>query len=336
MPVIIPTMRNRERFNAILDFKPVDRMPVIEPFVWWDKTLERWHSEGLPDDAEMYDYFKLDKQVQIWIGPGPDDHPEREKGGGWNVSTIDDYHSVKKYFYPAVPIDVNRIHEIKADHDAGEIFLWMTVEGFFWWPRVLLGIEKHLYAFYDNAELMHMINRDQLEYNKRVIEIVCGLTKPDFMTVAEDMSYRSGSMIGRALFEEFMKPHYLELVAHAKECGVRKVLVDTDGEFYKLVPWFHDDCGVDGFVPCERQAGMDLVELRKRHPKLNVIGGYDKMKMFAGENEMRAEFEHALPILKTGGIILGTDHQTPPQVSLEAYERYVGMLKECAKLVGKD
>jgi len=182
--------------------------------------------------------------------------------------------------------------------------------------------------------LMHKVNSDLLAYNKRVIAEVCEMDIPDFITIAEDMSYRSGSMIGKKLFDEFMKPYYLELVAAAKECGIRKVFVDTDGEFYRLVPWFHDECGVDGFVPCERQAGMDLAELRKRHPKLNIIGGFDKMKMSGGEDEMRAEFEHALPALKTGGIILGTDHQTPPEVSLEEYKRYVGMLKEYAGKLG--
>lgn len=327
-------MHNRERFNAILNFQPVDRMPVIEPFTWWDLTIDRWRSEGLPDGIDLFDYFGLDKQLQMWIGPGPEDNPEGEEGKGWDVASIDEYAEVMKYLYPRQAFDAEKVNQLKSPHNAGEITFWITVEGFFWWPRVLFGIEKHLYAFYDNPELMHKINSDLLAYNKRVIAEVCELDVPDFITIAEDMSYRSGSMIGKKLFDEFMKPYYLELVAAAKECGVRKVFVDTDGEFYRLVPWFHDECGVDGFVPCERQAGMDLAELRKRHPKLNIIGGFDKMKMSRGEDEMRAEFEHALPALKTGGIILGTDHQTPPEVSLEEYKKYVGMLREYAAEIG--
>jgi hypothetical protein len=327
-------MRNRERFNAILDFRPVDRMPVIEPFKWWELTLNRWREEGLPADIDLFEYFGLDKHIQIWIGPGPEDNPEGEPGCGWHVSSMDGYIAAQEHIYPRVAFDAGMVDALRASHDAGDIFFWITVEGFFWWPRVLMGIEGHLYSFYDTPELMHRINRDLLEYNKRVIAEVCRVDVPDFMTVAEDMSYRSGPMIGKEHFDEFMKPYYIELTAHAKECGIGKVLVDTDGNFYRLAPWFHGECGVDGFVPCERQAGMDLAELRSRHPRLNIIGGFDKMRMSGTEDDMRAEFEHAMPALRTGGVILGTDHQTPPEVSLEGYKRYVKLLKEYAGEVG--
>ena len=41
-------MTNRERFLAALNFeRPDDRLPAIEWASWWDKTLERWHAEGL-------------------------------------------------------------------------------------------------------------------------------------------------------------------------------------------------------------------------------------------------------------------------------------------------
>ncbi len=323
-------MRNRERVNAILDFKPVDRMPVIEPFVWWDLTLKRWYEEGLPRDVDPHDYFGLDKWVQIWIGPGPDDNPDGEKGGGWNVKSFDDYTRVTKHLHKHEPYDPVKLAIIESSHKQGDIYFWITVEGFFWWPRVLFGIEPHLYAFYDNPELMHRINADQLEFNKEVLKRICAISIPDFITVAEDMSYRSGSMISKKLFDEFMKPYYLELVAFARECGIPKVLVDTDGNFYQLIPWFHEECGVDGFVPVERNAGMDLVQLRNLYPKLNLIGGFDKTKISGPEDVLRAEFNHALPALKTGGIILGTDHQTPPEVSLEGYKQYIHLLNEYA------
>ena len=42
---------------------------------------------------------------------------------------------------------------------------WFTLDGFFWFPRTLFGIENHLYAFYDYPELMHRINRDLCEFH---------------------------------------------------------------------------------------------------------------------------------------------------------------------------
>ena len=65
-------MKNRERFLNTLNFKPVDRLPVIEWANWWDKTIDRWKKEGLPNDlvdpVEIRKYFGLDRGRQWWIG----------------------------------------------------------------------------------------------------------------------------------------------------------------------------------------------------------------------------------------------------------------------------
>ncbi len=323
-------MTNRERFLACLSFQPIDRMPVIEPFAWWNLTLERWKNEGLPAGVDPAEFFGLDPHHQKWIGPGPNENPESEDGK-WNVDTLESYENAKRLHYPERAFDPDPINAVKLRHDSGEIFAWITVEGFFWFPRELLGIERHLTAFYELPELIHAINRDLLEYNKRVMSEYCSILVPDWMTVAEDMSYNTGCMIGKNHFDEFMKPYYRELVAHARDLGIRFVFVDSDGDINDIIPWFHDEVDVDGFVPFERNAGMDLLETRRKHPRVLIIGGYNKRAMYASEEEMVREFEHALPALRTGGIILGCDHQTPPQVSMEQYGKYVEYLREYAR-----
>ena len=100
-----------------------------------------------------------------------------------------------------------------------------------------------------------------------------------------------------------------------------------------MVPWF-EAVGVDGFLPLERQAGIDIAELRRKHPRLLMIGGYDKMVMRKGERAMRREFERLLPVMRQGGYIASVDHQTPPEVSLKNYHIYLRLLKEyCEKAV---
>ena len=44
---------NRERLNAILHYKPYDRMPIMH-FGFWLETLEKWVSEGHISDEEMH------------------------------------------------------------------------------------------------------------------------------------------------------------------------------------------------------------------------------------------------------------------------------------------
>ena len=49
-------MTTVERFERIMDFKPVDRLPMIEWAPYWEETINRWRQEGLsstlmnPDD----------------------------------------------------------------------------------------------------------------------------------------------------------------------------------------------------------------------------------------------------------------------------------------------
>ena len=100
-----------------------------------------------------------------------------------------------------------------------------------------------------------------------------------------------------------------------------------DGCIDALVPWFME-LGVEGFLPIERRAGNDAVSLRKRHPRLKMIGGFDKNVISLGEPEVRSEFERLLPAMQQGGYIPALDHQTPPDVSLENYKIYIHVLRE--------
>ena len=47
-------MNNRERFNAIMHYRPVDRCPIVD-FGFWDETIIFWHEQGLPETVDMTD-----------------------------------------------------------------------------------------------------------------------------------------------------------------------------------------------------------------------------------------------------------------------------------------
>ena len=111
--------------------------------------------------------------------------------------------------------------------------------------------------------------------------------------------------------------------------------MDSDGDISLALPWFAN-AGVEGILPLERQAGVDLMKLRDQYPNFLFIGHYDKMVMPLGEEAMRAEFERLLPVMRQGGFIPSVDHQTPPGVSLENYEIYLRLLREyCEKAAQK-
>jgi len=322
------SMNHVERFRAVMDFKPFDRLPRIEWAGWWDQTINRWKNEGLPDIRDAFEsrrYLGLDPYWQHWFAPRLPSCPQAPHGQGI-VGNADDYTAVLPHLFPPFEKSVRSLEPWEAKQQRGEVVVWITLDGFFWFPRTLLGIENHLYAFYDQKELLHRVNRDLAEFHVRLLQNLAKVCRPAFMTFAEDMSYNLGPMLSKEMFEEFLAPYYRRVVPVAKEMGMN-VVVDTDGDCSELIPWLRG-VGVDGVLPLERQAQVDAGALRREHPRLLMIGHFDKMVMNRGEQAVRGEFERLLPVMKTGGFIPSVDHQTPPGVSLEQYRHYLRLLEE--------
>lgn len=327
-------MNTRERFHAVMNFQPFDRLPMIEWATWWDKTIDRWHTEGLPagvaDRYDLYRFFGLDLYYQDWIAPCL---PSPATHGGALVSSDVEYDVLRKTIYRENPIDRKLWSGWAAEQQAGDAVLWFTLEGFFWYPRRLFGIEPHLFAFYDQPELMNRMNEDLLQWNLKVIDEICRICKPDFMTFGEDMSYNHGPMLSKDLFDQFLKPFYQRITAELRRRGIL-VIIDSDGDVTTAAQWYLD-AGADGILPLERQAGVDMNLLRQRYPRARFIGQYDKMVMPYGKAAMRAEFERLLPSAGRGGFIPSVDHQTPPGVSYQQYQIYLRLFREYAQKAGE-
>jgi len=333
-------MMHRDRFRKVMNFEPVSRLPQWEWVSWWDKTIERWRKEGLPDDFRTdWDirerFFGLDPFRSFWFGPRKPDFPEKIEWGDNDSTNLKIYENLKEHLYPEnifenifveKGIDPIFLKSVAEKQKNGEMVVWLILEGAFWFPRTLFGIEKHLTGFYDSPETMTKMISDLLIFNLRVLEEFCKISTPDILDFAEDMSYNHGPMIGKNLFDKFLAPYYKKILPSIKKRGIVP-FIDTDGQIEQLVPWFLD-LGIEGFLPLERQAGVDIVKLRKKYPKIKFIGGYNKMVMSRTEEEMREEFERLLPIMKQGGFIPAVDHQTPPEVSLKNYKIYLNLLRE--------
>jgi hypothetical protein len=329
-------MTNRERLRNALNFKPVDRLPKIEWATWWDLTLNRWKTEGLPSDIDygtgLFNYLNLDDHKQFWLPTWNNQCPQPAGHGLGIINDEADYENTHKFLYP---IDVIQnlsepLKALKQRHENGDFSLWITLSGFFWYPRQLFGIENHLYSFYDYPELYHRICSDLSDYHIMCIEQFSDIMVPDFMTFGEDMSYNHGPMLSKEIFDEFLLPYYKKVIPHLNQRGT-KVIIDSDGDITAMVPWLME-AGIEGVLPLERQAGVDVNFLRNEFPTFLFIGGYDKLEMKKGESAMRQEFERILPAMKKGGYIPSIDHQTPPDVSLENYRIYEKLLNEyCIK-----
>jgi hypothetical protein len=332
-------MTPRERFLAAMNFRPFDRLPLIEWAGWWGDTIQRWHREGMPVDPKdfygIHDHFGLDRHMQDWIRALKPGCPAPDGARGIGIVQNRDHYEkvIRPQLFPRPAIDRAKWEERAALQAAGKAVLWFTVDGFYWFPRRILGTEPHLFAFYDDPALITRINEDLTDWIRDVFAEIFSICTPDFMTFAEDMSYNNGSLLSKELFDTFLAPYYRQLCPILKKQGTL-ILVDSDGDITAPAHWF-ESVGVEGILPLERQAGVDINRLRADHPAMRFIGQYDKMVMNKGEAAMRREFERLVPAAAKGGFLISCDHQTPPGVSYEDYTLYIRLFREYADEAGR-
>ncbi len=331
------TLTASERFSRYLSGQPVDRMPVMEWAPWWHLTVNRFAHDGVPAEHLGYealqDYFGLDKCLQTGVTCKTGATPPPPGEGLGIMEDEDDYEkTVRPTLFPRYadmfpPDFFEGLHATRARGDTVRFF---TVEGFFWYPRTLFGIENHLYSFYDYPDLYKRMCEEYANWLTGLFDYVFSRFRFDFMSFAEDMSYNNGPMLSKAMFDEFLAPFYRKVIPVIHKYGV-PVFIDSDGDITLAVDWYAE-VGADGMFPLERQAGVDVSLYLDKQPDMAFLGHFDKMCMKNGRDAMRAEFERILPSMRRGKFIASVDHQTPPDVSAELYRDYVALLKEYAAM----
>jgi hypothetical protein len=324
-------VNNRDRFRSVLHFERVDRLPRFEWATWWDQTIQRWQGEGLPQNlppgkhgvVKVMEFFGLDPVWQWWFPILKPSYPQMPHGLG-PVADMAGYERIREHLYPEIDWQAAFPPDVRERHEKGVLAVWFTLDGYFWFARKLLGIERHFYAFYDQPDLLKRINADLLAYSKHILAGIGDVIEPEFMTFGEDMSYNNGPMLSKATFDEFMAPYYHEIIPLIRARNIVPI-VDSDGDIEACIPWF-TGCGVEGMLPFERQSGVDVARIRRSSPRLRMIGAFNKMTMTHGKEAVCAEWERLLPTMKQGGFIPSVDHQTPPGVSMAQYRDYLDLM----------
>ncbi len=111
--------------------------------------------------------------------------------------------------------------------------------------------------------------------------------------------------------------------------GVDVIIIDTDGDFRKLIP-LHIEAGVSGVYPCEvGSANLNVVDIRKDHPRFILLGNIDKRALVQGKDAIEKEIESKVPYMKkAGGYVPAVDHHVSPDTSLKNFLYYLEYLKK--------
>ena len=199
--------------------------------------------------------------------------------------------------------------------------LMLSGMGFYGGARYLLGDVKVLTTFYDDPELMRDIVGHLADFMVTLYSRVLDRVDVDAVEFFEDMCYKVGPLISPRMFREFILPAYKKVTACLRERGVKVLIVDTDGNCWRLLPLFVEG-GVTTMSPMQSNAGMDVVEVQEAFPCLTLMGGVDKTKVAAGREAIDQELAKVSRALQHGGYIPHVDHWTPPDVSWEDFKYY--------------
>lgn len=356
-------MTSRERFLATFRGAPLDRFFRYEHGPW-PTTVQRWVEEGFPCDADFQRFFQMDPFERIAINSGYTDSPYQPRfeerileqtaqyrvyvdSDGITKKVLSDKSDTSMPQFlkftvasradwkdllprlnpddaPARIGDVNRLIGQCADPNVPTM---MTLCGAFGHPRNLFGDEGLAYVFYDDPALLEEILDNWRDIYVALLRELTRHIRVDAILIWEDMCYRGGPLINPDQFRRFMLPRYRTVIETARSCGVQGIMVDTDGDCYRMIPVFIE-AGADCLMPFEVQAGMDVVRVQRDFPALTIMGGLDKRALAQDRNSIKAEVDRVLPHFAGRSRFFPTlDHTVPPDVSLDNFKYYL----ECVR-----
>jgi uroporphyrinogen decarboxylase len=154
----------------------------------------------------------------------------------------------------------------------------------------------------------------------------------DFVYIWDDMSYKNGPLISPQMVEEFLIPYNTELIQQLKQLGYKLFMWDSDGDPRKIIPSFVG-AGINAFLPCEINSGVEPLELQKKYGKtLSLCGGIDKRALARSKSNIHEEVMRKVPeLLRHGGYVPAIDHGIPNDVPFENYCYFLELVRNLGK-----
>lgn len=360
-------MREWERFRAIMDYRPFDRLPVWY-FGVWNETLTRWQTEGLsgaiPDIPaatgmdpaweegmwEAHDMVRLhpESPLPLQVLEEGEDYRVvrtslgavvRERKGGSSIPqhveealkpTRESWRTFRRCMDPQDTGRRAADWEAKAAALAQRDRVNVFFGGsLFGGTRDWMGVEAISYLAYDDPALYEEIIAHLFDFYTEMYRPILKHTRVDMVYIFEDCCGRSGPLLSPDLYRRYFHKYYVRLIEFCRSCGAAHVLVDSDGWVEPLIPCWMES-GFDVLFPIEVGVwDASTMDLRRKFGRrLRFLGGVDKRVIPLGEAAIRRALEPLVPLAREGGFIPIPDHRIPPDTSFEQFCTYVRLFRE--------
>ena len=351
-------MNNRTRYLKTMRFEPVDHPPLTAGGEW-ATTRTRWEAEGLPQGANLDDYFGLEPlplrpigiDTLVWprfeqkVLEETDEFVVKINARGvkernfkhgnsmpehleYPIKGPGDLAWVRERLNPDTPgrTEPNWLADARREQAAGAV-IFCNGGMYFGFLNEHMGTQDLMYAYFDCPQFIHQVNDLLCACCERALEKALPQFRLDSIGLHEDMGYKNGPLISPAMFREFMTPYYKRAMRQPDAYDIDIRWMDSDGDIRRLIPlWL--EVGINCFSPLEVAAGMDVVQLRKEYgEQVLMIGGFDKRILAAGKQAIKRELKRIRPVIEGGGYIPGIDHSIPHDVPWENYCCFIEGLK---------
>lgn len=329
-------MTPKERILAVLDRKPVDRLPVD---LWHTPEIGaalRQHF-GVADDLAVYRALGLDKIVWVFM----DYHAKSgERAGAQSGAGAESAGSRTTWGVPLKDVEAGAAHYAEfASAPLSGFDTPRSLDDYPWWPQVehfdyhaaaqaaqlaardfavigpwvsffeiysqMRGLEQSMIDLIENEELVEAtldrIESIQTEMMKRFFAQTG--RNVDLVFISDDIAGQQSLLMSPASWTRHLQPRLKRWCDLIHAHGL-KVLYHTDGAARPLLRPILD-CGVDVLNPIQHACpGMDLAELKKEFGDRVIFhGGVDNQTVLprGTPDQVRAEVRECCRTLGAGG-----------------------------------
>jgi hypothetical protein len=162
-------------------------------------------------------------------------------------------------------------------------------------------------------------------------ELEAGAGLLDGFVIWGDVAYKKGMFFSPKYWREYFKPWVAQMTAAAHAYGL-PVIYHGCGNVKAIFQDFID-MGVDGYNPLEAKAGMDVIDLRRRHGHgMAFCGNSDVQVWETGDRDaIRREVLRKLNAARGGGYVFLSDHSVSSGVSGNTYDFIVNLVREAGQ-----
>ncbi|HET6485376.1 MAG TPA: uroporphyrinogen decarboxylase family protein [Spirochaetia bacterium] len=183
------------------------------------------------------------------------------------------------------------------------------------------GLDALPFLWADEKELIQRWMRAVMSETLRYIELTAHAETGPLAMIYSDVAYHGKLMFSPSMMREMGFFEDVEAICDACHRRGLTVIFHSDGYIMEILDGLVS-CGIDGLNPLEKAAGMDIYELRRRYPRLILVGGVDVSRLmpFGTPQEVRQETRRIIEETGAEGrLLIGSSTEIWDDIPLANY-----------------